>query len=328
MKERLPKAEELNELADVLASTFIQRRDLYARQLDDGSYVSVKKPLKSRQLTAHLLGKLTLGTYLLDPNSNGCYLVYDADDEPDWRRLQALSRFMADEGETGYLERSRRGGHLWLFFEEPMPARDIRFFGLGLLGYFNIEDMELFPKQEALSSGPGSLIRLPFGVHRKTGRRYGFHTFENLPLAPTLREQVLMLRAPEAISKPFFARYWEYFPESTAERSVETPERPRGAVWAGDADAPLSERIKTTMPVRTFVLRYVELSPGGRGLCPFHDDHHPSFAVNDEADYWKCFAGCGSGSVIDFYMLWQERVMGRECDFKTAVGELAEMLWS
>jgi DNA primase len=48
--------------------------------------------------------------------------------------------------------------------------------------------------------------------------------------------------------------------------------------------------------------------------------------VNDEKGYWKCFAGCGGGSVIDFYMQYQEQVLGRECDFKAAVGELAEML--
>ena len=56
------------------------------------------------------------------------------------------------------------------------------------------------------------------------------------------------------------------------------------------------------------------------GLCPFHDDHHPSFGANDAENYWHCFAGCGGGSVIDFWMKW------RKCDFKTAVKELARMM--
>ncbi|MHA2433799.1 MAG: CHC2 zinc finger domain-containing protein, partial [Candidatus Thorarchaeota archaeon] len=42
--------------------------------------------------------------------------------------------------------------------------------------------------------------------------------------------------------------------------------------------------------------------------------------VNDEGNYWHCFAGYGGGSVIDFWMNW------RECDFTTAIKELAEML--
>ena len=74
------------------------------------------------------------------------------------------------------------------------------------------------------------------------------------------------------------------------------------------------------IPVRQFVLRYVELSPKGTGLCPFHDDQVPSLSVNDKENYWHCFA-CGvGGSVIDFWMSYQD------CDFQTAVSELAEML--
>jgi DNA primase len=55
-------------------------------------------------------------------------------------------------------------------------------------------------------------------------------------------------------------------------------------------------------------------------LCPFHNDQHPSLGVNAEKNYWYCFAGCGGGSVIDFWMKW------RGCDFKTAVTELAGMV--
>ena len=65
----------------------------------------------------------------------------------------------------------------------------------------------------------------------------------------------------------------------------------------------------------------MELSPTGRGLCPFHDDHRASFSVNPEENYWNCFAGCGGGSVIDFWMRWQD------CDFTTAVRELEELLF-
>ena len=68
----------------------------------------------------------------------------------------------------------------------------------------------------------------------------------------------------------------------------------------------------------------IDLRPAGRdtlvGLCPFHDDHHPSFGVNTAENYWHCFAGCGGGSVVDFWMKL------RTCDFTTAVRELAEML--
>lgn len=34
--------------------------------------------------------------------------------------------------------------------------------------------------------------------------------------------------------------------------------------------------------------------------CPFHEDKTPSFSVFDDGKRWKCHAGCGEGSVIDF----------------------------
>ena len=83
----------------------------------------------------------------------------------------------------------------------------------------------------------------------------------------------------------------------------------------------VSERIKTKVTVLDFVGQYVDLRPtatGAIGLCPFHDDHHPSFGVNAEPNYWHCFAGCGS--VIDFWIRW------RGCDFAIPVGELARIL--
>jgi DNA primase len=85
----------------------------------------------------------------------------------------------------------------------------------------------------------------------------------------------------------------------------------------------LSERIKAKITVFDFVGEYVQLkttSNGAVGLCPFHEDHRPSFGVNIQENYWHCFAGCGGGSVIDFWMKW------RGCDFSTAATELAHML--
>jgi hypothetical protein len=324
-KERQATEKELSPLVEVLAGQFIQRRDLYAKQLDDGSYVSVPKQLRDAHLFAHLRGDITLGAYLLDENSKGSFLVLDADDAPDWRRLKALAGALAEEETTAYLEPSRRGGHLWLFLADPVAGEQMRKFGRGLLAYFGIETIELFPKQDKLTTGPGSLIRLPFGVHRKSGRRYGFYLPDGEPLAPSLRQQIHALRVPQAVPEPLYQRFISYAPSGKETKAYERLEGARRKDVAGGEES-LPERIRAAMPIRQFVLRYVELSPRGQGLCPFHDDHQPSFAVNDQGNYWNCFAGCGGGSVIDFYMLYQERIEGRECDVKTAISELAELL--
>lgn len=54
------------------------------------------------------------------------------------------------------------------------------------------------------------------------------------------------------------------------------------------------------------------------GLCPFHDDHHPSLSINLRSGLWNCLAGCGGGDVFSFY----QRLKG--VDFKTALSEIAE----
>ncbi len=326
-KEREPSDLELSPFVEVLARQFIQRWDMYPRQLDSGQYVTIHEPLHTGLLFDHLRGSITLGTYILDKESKGRFFVLDADSEADWRRLIGIAEAFRDRGAGSYLERSRRGGHLFGFLPRPMQGREIRAFGRGLASYYGIDEVEFFPKQDEVGDGPGSLIRLPFGVHRKTGGRYGFYLTDGTPLAPSLRQQIMLFNAPETISYGLI----DYF--STHELVVEKSppekpfEKPADRSPASGEMVPVSERIKAAVPVRQFILRYVELTPAGRGLCPFHEDEHPSLSVNDEKQYWNCFA-CGTGgSIIDFYRLYQEKVEGRECDFKTALKEMAEMLF-
>jgi hypothetical protein len=98
-----------------MARGFVQWWDLYARQLDDGSYVCVHEPLNVGHLLDHLRGEITLGAYVLDQEGRARFLVLDADAAQAWERLGYLARELADEDVPSYLERSRRGGQLWLF---------------------------------------------------------------------------------------------------------------------------------------------------------------------------------------------------------------------
>ena len=206
--ERLPLQDpELSRPALVLAQRFVQWWDLHASQLDDGSYVCVHELLNVGHLFAHLRGEITLGAYLLDRESQVRFIVLDADDAQAWERLGHLARELADEDVPAYLEKSRRGGHLWLFLAEPVAGREVRAFGHGLLAAHQVKEVELYPKQDQLADGPGSLIRMPFGVDRLTGRRYGFYTADGLPLAPTIREQIYALKTPETVPETAFEAY-------------------------------------------------------------------------------------------------------------------------
>jgi hypothetical protein len=53
-------------------------------------------------------------------------------------------------------------------------------------------------------------------------------------------------------------------------------------------------------------------------FCPFHADEHPSFSINTKKQLWYCFAGCGSGSIIDFVMAKEK------CDVNEAIRKLKE----
>lgn len=306
----LPQTE-LFPLAQDLASVFVMRTDLYPRQMDDGSYVCIKKPLKEWHLVSHLEGRITLGTYALNRDSQARFIVFDADDKPELARLGAMAKRLNTEGVPSYLESSRRGGHLWLFFSQAISGSQARGFGTGLGIVYGLGDIELFPKQTQLKSGPGSLVRLPFGVHQKTGLRYGFVTPEGSPLAKTLIDQIQLLSAPKTVPIGAIAYYRNTASKQPQKAETKPAEAPNGT---------LSERIKASVSVLDFVGRYVKLSPSGRGLCPFHDDQHSSFSVNIEQNYWSCFAGCGGGSIIDFWMKWTQS------DFKNAVRELANKL--
>jgi hypothetical protein len=184
--------------------------------------------------------------------------------------------------------------------------------------HFGLSDLELFPKQDSLTGGPGSLIRLPFGMHRKSGKRYGFYLTDKQPLAPTLREQIRLFETPETVSIDMI----QYFAQKVPIRHEPSPRvsRDKDVEVKSDVITPTFERIKQSLPVRDFVSRYVDLSANGTGLCPFHDDHVESFSIHEERNFWKCFACGKSGSIIDFWMHYQN------LDFKTAVSQLESML--
>ena len=67
------------------------------------------------------------------------------------------------------------------------------------------------------------------------------------------------------------------------------------------------ERLKREVSLQRLCEKYgVELKPHGKdliGLCPFHEDHDPSFVVTPSNNLWHCLGKCGKGgSNVDFIM--------------------------
>jgi len=298
MKER-EMNHELQETAKGIYDTFVNRHDNFAYQLDDGRYFASHKDLTVQHIEGHLKGEVTLAVYLLHEDGTTKYAVIDADDEESLAKLMSVHENFEF---PSYLESSRRGGHLWFFFDKPVEGKVAKNFGLEIAKRFLIE-AEVFPKQ-AQSDGPGSCIRLPFGIHKKTGERYPFIGLGNW------RDQMDALIHSEKISPQDVLKYQYKEPEkkSFTPTIIET------------GDLPVWEKVKQAITVRQLIEQYVDLNAKGIGKCPFHDDINPSFSVNEKENYWNCFSGCGGGSVIDFWMKMND------LDFKEAIDDLVERL--
>ena len=129
----------------------------------------------------HLRGRGTVGVYPMLPDGKCWFLAADFDRE-SWRAdAGAFLAACRSKGVPGVLERSRsgNGGHVWIFFAEPVPAALARRLGSHLL----TEAMEscpdlgfksydrFFPSQDTLPEGGfGNLIALPLqGGPREQG---------------------------------------------------------------------------------------------------------------------------------------------------------------
>ncbi|WP_235848743.1 DNA primase [Parabacteroides timonensis] len=88
-------------------------------------------------------------------------------------------------------------------------------------------------------------------------------------------------------------------------------------------DMNLKDKILSIARLEEVVGRYLPLQRGGfakiiLGLCPFHDDRHPSLHVNVKEQYYKCFA-CGEGGDLFKFV---EKMEG--CSFQEALKKLAD----
>jgi len=77
----------------------------------------------------HLEDEITIGLYAINPSTQcSKWVAIDADYENSLTDLLKLSFFLRKDGVESALENSRRGGHLWIFAAEPVPARQLRIY--------------------------------------------------------------------------------------------------------------------------------------------------------------------------------------------------------
>ncbi len=183
-------------------SLFSGREDVYARQWYNprkgiAGYSPVEEPLTARVVRRHLFGDLTVGVYPIRLDGTVVFMALDLDltrAAMEWarrgreeaasvrRNLETAVAAALDASEKAGLtplveDSGYKGRHLWFFLEQPERVTVVHSVIRALVRSFEEQvpagvAVEHFPKQARRGGkGYGNLIKLPLGVHRRTGRR-------------------------------------------------------------------------------------------------------------------------------------------------------------
>ena len=198
--------------AGSILSLFEGRKDCFGEQTNTGTYYAKRKKLTQQEIEKHLLGEKTIAIYPLK-KGKVTFAVLDFDSKGPQAKEAILycQRWLKGWAIPSFIEPSgNKGMHLWVFFKTWVPADKVRKAFLYLLrcleddtGISRPEErsIEIFPKQSGQSGDVefGNLIKIPFGIHRITGKRTRFINsynnrvieLEELLASPTIDEAAL-----------------------------------------------------------------------------------------------------------------------------------------
>jgi hypothetical protein len=133
----------------------------------------------------HLEGTITMGLYAINPTNQRCkWVAIDADYKNSMEDLLKLQYRLGEDKVQAGLERSKRGGHLWIFLASPLLAKECRIYIYNLALRLGVpvkegslrDGIEVFPKHDTLRAGGfGNAIRGPLGIHREANCRFWFY---------------------------------------------------------------------------------------------------------------------------------------------------------
>ena len=251
--------------------------------------------LSDRVLKQHLEGEITVALYAINPATQRCkWVAIDADYKDSMEDLLKLQYYLLEDEVQAALEMSKRGGHLWIFFERPLLARECRIYIYDLAlklqvpvkGAGLVEGIEVFPKHDEQQPGEfGNAIRGPLGIHRGAKRRFWFYGADY-----TLEHQMAYLKRLRKVSEEELRR-------SIAGKSL--PAELMGQRRNGDHALPSSR--STSLEFRVLEHISSKLRKVGRNYvtrCPScadsgHDRSGDNLAIRiDDPRFYKCWAGC------------------------------------
>ena len=215
-----------SEPAQAMMALFVNRADAYAiqgsrKEIEAGrAYAKIDGPVTLDLLRDHLVGKITIGLYTIDSETQSTRtIVWDLDSdveepptETDWRKIVEKVKPQANKLlevikthkfslKATLIEFSGfKGVHLWLFFDPPIPSVIAYALGRKIAEEAGVK-CEIFPKQKELLKSYGNLVKLPLGIHRGSGLRSVIFDNEWAPVEADYLSQItpefIMADAPE-----------------------------------------------------------------------------------------------------------------------------------
>lgn len=188
------------QLLQKMNELLIGERKRFIEQIHHGeqsAYITVYYTLTDQVVLKHIRGERTVGAFYIGKWSK--FLCFDIDDtnEIKARGIIATLQQAGIPKEHIHVEDSgNKGYHVWLFFSEPMLISKLVEFGkwvIRQMGEYQ-EKIELRPESHS-----GKAVKLPLGIHRKTGKRTVFidHTLTPIPEPSEYFLQISPLNASE-----------------------------------------------------------------------------------------------------------------------------------
>jgi hypothetical protein len=187
-------------LAKALERLIVVRRDVYAIQTDVGRYCKVDEELTTDVIKQHLEGDKTIGSYIFKDDSFVKWFCFDLDINKSvitkiTQNENLSSNDIFNRFKDTLITQSKhiqvrarhygiylipefsgnKGIHLWGFCDGFIDAGQIRIVMKGILREVDMLSehfhIDLFPAQDSTDGKLGNFVKLPCGIHKKTGNR-------------------------------------------------------------------------------------------------------------------------------------------------------------
>jgi len=250
--------------------------------------------LTADTIRRHLEGEITIGLYAINPATQRTkWVAVDADYLGAMEDLLKLQYSLQQDRVQAALEMSRRGGHLWVFMQQPVLARECRVYiynlalrlGVRIKGAGAANGIEIFPKHDELRKGEfGNAIRGPLGVHRGANRRYWFYGADH-----SLDEQIAYLNRIARVSEEQLRQFiaGKAMPPEFERKTLSAQQGIRPARSSG-LEFRILEHVGQTRKVgRNYVTRCPSCAEAGQD----RSGDNLAISIEDPRKY-ICWAGC------------------------------------